>query len=42
MKEFNIFLLGKWCWRMFVNIRGLWCRVLATRYGVDWVGEGGW
>ncbi|MCI71223.1 receptor-like kinase, partial [Trifolium medium] len=35
MREFNISLLGKWCWRMFVDIRGLWFRVLAARYAVE-------
>ena len=25
--EFNISLLGKWCWRLFVDKDGLWYRV---------------
>ena len=33
LKEFNIALLGKWCWRMLVDIGGLWSRVLVARYG---------
>ncbi|MCI45494.1 cytochrome P450, partial [Trifolium medium] len=34
LRESNIALLGKWCWRMLVD-RGLWFRVLAARYGVE-------
>jgi hypothetical protein len=37
MREFNIVLLGKWCWRFLVDRRGLWYRMLVARYG-----EGGW
>ncbi|GAU14707.1 hypothetical protein TSUD_203560 [Trifolium subterraneum] len=32
-KEFNLALLGKWCWRMLVDKEGLWFRVLVARYG---------
>ncbi|GAU41056.1 hypothetical protein TSUD_374110 [Trifolium subterraneum] len=32
--EFNIALLGKWCWRMLEDKGGLWFRVLVARYGV--------
>ncbi|MCH83355.1 putative non-LTR retroelement reverse transcriptase, partial [Trifolium medium] len=35
LKEFNLALLGKWCWRMLVDKEGLWFRVLAGRYGVE-------
>ncbi|GAU10918.1 hypothetical protein TSUD_426580, partial [Trifolium subterraneum] len=35
MREFNIALLGKWCWRMLVDREGLWFRVLAGRYGIE-------
>jgi hypothetical protein len=35
LREFNMALLGKWCWRMLVDRGGLWFRVLAARYGVD-------
>lgn len=31
LREFNSALLGKWCWRMLVDIGGLWYRVLAAR-----------
>jgi len=31
--EFNLALLGKWCWRMRVESRSLWYKVLAARYG---------
>ncbi|CAJ2662883.1 unnamed protein product [Trifolium pratense] len=34
LREFNLALLGKWCWRMLVDREGLWFRVLAGRYGV--------
>jgi hypothetical protein len=33
--EFNLSLLGKWCWRMLVEKEGLWYRVLKARYGED-------
>ncbi|CAJ2644200.1 unnamed protein product [Trifolium pratense] len=35
LREFNLALLGKWCWRMLVDREGLWFRVLAGRYGVE-------
>jgi hypothetical protein len=35
LREFNIALLGKWCWRMLMDKAGLWFRVLAARYGVE-------
>ncbi|GAU39187.1 hypothetical protein TSUD_147950 [Trifolium subterraneum] len=35
LQEFNIALLGKWCWRMLVDKEGLWFRVLAARYGTE-------
>jgi hypothetical protein len=35
LKEFNLALLGKWCWRMLVDRRGLWYRVLVARYGEE-------
>ncbi|GAU50095.1 hypothetical protein TSUD_28830 [Trifolium subterraneum] len=35
LREFNLALLGKWCWRLLVDIEGLWFRVLAVRYGVE-------
>jgi len=33
IREFNLTLLGKWCWRMQVENRSLWYRVLEGRYG---------
>jgi len=30
---FNLALLGKWCWRMLTDKKGLWYRVLKARYG---------
>jgi len=33
LKEFNLSLLGKWCWRMLVDRVGFWYRVLVARYG---------
>jgi len=35
MWEFNTALLGKWCWRMLVDRRGLWYKVLVTHYGKE-------
>ncbi|KAK2433359.1 hypothetical protein QL285_018637 [Trifolium repens] len=35
LREFNLALLAKWCWRMLVDREGLWFRVLAARYGVE-------
>ncbi|XP_045797575.1 uncharacterized protein LOC123891718 [Trifolium pratense] len=35
LREFNIALLGKWCWRMLVDREGLWFRVLVARYGLE-------
>ncbi|KAK2440720.1 hypothetical protein QL285_012099 [Trifolium repens] len=35
LRESNIALLGKWCWRMLVDRGGLWFRVLTARYGVE-------
>jgi hypothetical protein len=34
-REFNIALLGKWCWRLLVDRGGMWYRVLAARYGEE-------
>nr|ABN09170.1 hypothetical protein MtrDRAFT_AC183371g10v1 [Medicago truncatula] len=41
IREFNLSLLGKWCWRMLVNREGLWFRVLTARYGLIGGGGGG-
>jgi hypothetical protein len=35
LREFNMSLLGKWCWRMMVEKDGLWYRVLKARYGEE-------
>ncbi|PNX70048.1 receptor-like kinase, partial [Trifolium pratense] len=35
LREFNLALLGKWCWRMLVDREGMWFRVLTARYGVE-------
>jgi len=44
MREFNIPLLGKWCWRMLVDRDGLWYKVLVACYGQEGgiLMEGGW
>jgi len=36
IREFNLSLLGKWCWRLLEDREGLWFRMLAARY--DFVG----
>ena len=33
MREFNLSLLGKWCWRLLGEKEELWYRVLKARYG---------
>ena len=35
LREFNLALLGKWCWRMLVDRGGLWYRVFVARYGEE-------
>jgi hypothetical protein len=35
LREFNLALLGKWCWRMLVDPGGLWFRVLTSHYGLE-------
>ncbi|KEH19162.1 hypothetical protein MTR_8g442450 [Medicago truncatula] len=35
MREFNMALLGKWCWRMLMDRGGLCFRVVVARYGVE-------
>jgi len=35
LKDFNLALLGKWCWRLLVDIGGLWYKVLVARYGEE-------
>jgi len=35
LREFNIALLGKWCWRLLVERDGWWRKVLVARYGVE-------
>jgi len=32
VREFNLSILGKWCWRMLVDKDGLWYRGLKARY----------
>jgi len=34
--EFNLALLGKWCWRLLVGREGFWYRVLVARYGEEY------
>ena len=35
MREFNLALLGKWCWMFLVDREGLWYRVLVARYNEE-------
>jgi hypothetical protein len=34
VKEFNLALLGKWCWRLLQETESLWFKVLASKYGI--------
>ena len=34
IREFNLALLGKWCWRQVMDREGLWFRILAAKYGL--------
>ena len=34
IREFNLALLGKWCWRLLKDTEVLWYRLLAARYGL--------
>jgi len=34
LREFNVALLGKWCWCLLVDGDALWHRVLVARYDV--------
>lgn len=35
LREFNLALLGKWCWKLLVDRGGLWYMVLVARYGEE-------
>jgi hypothetical protein len=35
IREFNIALLGKWCWWLLAERETLWFKVLSARYGVE-------
>jgi len=35
IREFNVALLGKWCWRLLEDRDSLWFRVLSGRYGTE-------
>jgi len=37
IRKFNLALLSKWCWRLKEERGSLWYRVLAARYGEEWV-----
>lgn len=36
IREFNVVLLGNWCWRHVSDREGLWFRLLAAKYGLVW------
>jgi len=35
IREFNLALLGRWCWRLLVDNSSLWFRMLSSRYGME-------
>ena len=35
IRDFNLALLRKWCWRLLVDRDSLWFRVLSARYGME-------
>jgi len=35
LREFNLALLGKWCWRLLEDRGCFWYRVLVARYGEE-------
>ena len=35
MREFNIAMLGMWCWRLLVDNGSMCYRVLVARYGEE-------
>jgi hypothetical protein len=35
IREFNLSLLEKWCWRLVVEQNGLWLQVLVGKYGLE-------
>ena len=42
LTTFNKALLGKWLWRFGKEEDQLWRRVVASKYGEEFGGEGGW
>jgi len=34
IRDFNLALLGKWCWHLYDNLGGLWFKVLAANHGI--------
>jgi len=35
LKEFNLALFGKWCWKMLVDTNSLWYKVLCAHCGQE-------
>jgi len=35
IREFNVALLGKWCWRLLEDNDSMWFRVLSAMYGAE-------
>jgi hypothetical protein len=35
LKEFNLALIGKWCWRVLDERESFWYQVLSARYGEE-------
>lgn len=38
IRELNLALYGKECWRLVVDQDSLWFKVLSARYGIEEVG----
>lgn len=35
IKDLNLALIGKWCWRLFADQGGSWFKVTRSKYAID-------